>query len=65
LAIFLQKIIKKGISNPNSFIKNHDLFKKIKNVELETNIQLASFDGIIIHQYSYGSRYKKYQKEME
>jgi len=47
LSIFLHKIIKNNIKNPNSYIKNSfSLVNKLKNLELPSNSKLVSFDVV-------------------
>jgi len=47
LALFLHKIINNNINNHYSDVKNsQDLVKKLKNIDLTTNIKLASLDVV-------------------
>jgi len=50
IALFLHKIIKKNIHNPNSYIKNSfELVNCLKNVEINSDMKLASFDVVSLY----------------
>jgi len=47
LAVYIHKIIKNNINNPNSYVKDsYDLVNKLKNTQLHSKVKIASFDVV-------------------